>query len=75
MDRTLLPFADQWCVFGAGGAVFGTGCHWLGRLAAAAGDIASARAHLERAVELSETARADYWAEVARAQLDAISWP
>jgi hypothetical protein len=75
MDRTLRPYADHWCVFGAGGAVFGTGSHWLGQLAAAAGDVTSAHAHLERAVELSEIAKADYWAEIARAQLDAVSWP
>ena len=34
----LLPVADQCVVFGTGGAVLGTGHHWLGRLARARGD-------------------------------------
>ncbi len=43
---SLAPFADQWCVFGAGGAAFGTGRHWLGQLAVADGDFEAGRAHL-----------------------------
>ncbi len=58
LRQSLRPFADQWCVFGAGGAVFGTGHHWLGRLAIADGDREGARSHLERAVTMSEDAGA-----------------
>ncbi len=75
LRQSLRPFADQWCVFGAGGAVFGTGHHWLGRLAVADGDPKAARAHFERAIEMSEAAGADYWAEVARADLEPVSSP
>ena len=65
--RTVLePHADSFCVFGAGGAVFGTHHHWLSRLAAAAGDLEQARGHLERAAELCDTAGATYWADRAR---------
>ena len=65
--RTVLdPHADNFCVFGAGGAVFGTHHHWLARLAAADGDLAPARRHLERAEELCDTAGATYWADRAR---------
>ena len=42
----LLPVADQCVVFGTGGAVLGTGHHWLGRLARARGDEVTAREHL-----------------------------
>ncbi len=66
-------FAEQWCVFGSGGAVFGTGHHWLGELAAAAGDVEAARRHLVRAVAQSEDAASPYWtdrARIALAQLD-----
>jgi DNA-binding SARP family transcriptional activator len=75
MRQSLSPFADQWCVFGAGGAVFGTGHHWLGQLAIADGDREAARSHLERAVTMSEAAGADYWTEVARKDLERISSP
>jgi hypothetical protein len=68
----LEPFAEQWCVFGAGGAVFGTGHHWLGELAAAGGDTDAAADHLTRAVELSERAASPYWAGRARAARDGL---
>lgn len=65
--RTVLdPNADKFCVFGAGGAVFGTHHHWLARLAAADGEVAQARGHLERAEKLCDTADAKYWADRAR---------
>ncbi|MGZ4753488.1 MAG: BTAD domain-containing putative transcriptional regulator [Acidimicrobiia bacterium] len=64
--RTLAPFADHWCVFGAGGAVFGTTHHWLGQLALAEHDVKQATGHFARAVELAEAGHADYWAAAAR---------
>jgi tetratricopeptide (TPR) repeat protein len=70
--RELDPFAEQWCVFGAGGAVFGTGHHWLGELDAASGDVAVARKHLTRARELSEIGSSPYWIGRAQTALDGL---
>jgi hypothetical protein len=70
--RELDPFAEQWCVFGAGGAVFGTGHHWLGELAVATGDHDAARAHLKRARDLSEAGASPYWTDRASAALTAL---
>ena len=53
LTRALQPLASLWCMFGAGGAVFGTGHHWLGRLAASDGDVERATTHYERAMSLS----------------------
>ncbi len=66
LRRVLDPHADNFCVFGAGGAVFGTHHHWLARLAVADGDLEQARGHLQRAAELCDTAGATYWADRAR---------
>ncbi len=63
--NALEPRADQFCVFGAGGAVFGTNHHWLARLAAADGDDEAALGHLSRAAELCRAAVATHWATVA----------
>jgi DNA-binding SARP family transcriptional activator/tetratricopeptide (TPR) repeat protein len=70
--RELEPYADQWCVFGAGGAVFGTGHHWLGELSAALGDADAAAEHLKRACDLSLAASSPYWTERAQKALDAL---
>ena len=64
--------ADQWCVFGAGGAVFGTVHHWLGLLAAAGGDPDRAGEHLAQARSLADGVGATYWADRARAELDRV---
>jgi len=69
LERALAPFAEHWCVFGAGGAVVGTGHHWLGRLAEANGDGPSAQRHFERAAEMSDDARSRYWMAQARERL------
>ncbi|MEP6625039.1 MAG: hypothetical protein ABJC79_11385, partial [Acidimicrobiia bacterium] len=67
--RTALePRADQFCVFGAGGAVFGTHHHWLARLAAADCDHDTALSHFRRASELCREVGATYWADVADAE-------
>jgi hypothetical protein len=63
----LEPFAQRWCAFGAGGAAFGTGHHWLGKLAVANGDRAAATDHFDWAESMSLAAGATYWAEVAHA--------
>ena len=69
LRRELAPFAERWCIFGAGGAAFGTGHHWLGRLARADGDDAAATRHFDAAAVLSASVDADYWAGVARDDL------
>ena len=68
LERLLEPCAEHVVVFGAGGAVFGTGHHWLGELALARADPERAVRHLERAVALSEQLAAPYW--LAQAELD-----
>ena len=68
LERLLEPCAEHVVVFGAGGAVFGTGHHWLGELALAARNRQRALEHLERAVALSEQLSAPYW--LAQAELD-----
>ena len=73
LTRALEPLANLWCMFGAGGAIFGTGHHWLGRLAVADSDVERAISHFERAAELSTAAGAGYWADVAGTDLDAIT--
>ena len=48
------PCADHVVVFGTGGAVLGCGHHWLGVLAAALGDTATALGHLAEAVDVAQ---------------------
>jgi DNA-binding SARP family transcriptional activator len=67
----LAPCAEHVVVFGTGGAVLGTGHHWLGQLALARDDPRRALEHLLRAVELSEQLAAPYW--LAQAELDAAT--
>jgi DNA-binding SARP family transcriptional activator len=69
LDDLLGPCAEHVVVFGTGGAVLGTGHHWIGQLALARADPRRALEHLVRAVELSEALAAPYWA--AQARLDA----
>jgi DNA-binding SARP family transcriptional activator len=73
--RELEPFAERWCIFGAGGAAFGTGHHWLGKLARADGERAVADEHFDRAATVSDAAGASYWAAVARADGIALTDP
>lgn len=74
--RTVLdPNANKFCVFGAGGAVFGTHHHWLARLAAADGEVTRARRHLERAENLCDTAGATYWGDRARQEAAELARP
>jgi DNA-binding SARP family transcriptional activator len=57
----LLPCADHLVVFGRGGAVLGTGHHWLGVLAAALGDTDRGLEHLEWATLEARRIDAPYW--------------
>ena len=72
LAETLAPFGDQWCVFGAGAAVFGTVHHWLARLAGADQDHRAAAHHGVRALSMSEPASA-YWTNVAQGLLVAVA--
>jgi DNA-binding SARP family transcriptional activator len=65
VEQALLPYASNWCIFGAGAAIFGTGHHWLAKLAAARGDVIESQRRLEAAAAAARAAGACYWAEVA----------
>jgi hypothetical protein len=69
----LVPVADQFVVFGTGGAVIGTGHHWLGRLAHAAGDDVTAREHLRSAASLCYDSDAPFWEARARSDLTVLA--
>lgn len=68
LEGLLGECADHIVVFGVGGAVLGSGHHWLGQLAAARGNNECAVAHLEQAICVSEQIGSPYWR--AQAQLD-----
>ncbi len=68
LRRGLAPRADRFCVFGAGGAVFGCGHHWLARMATADGNTTDARDHLAQAARICDDAGAYFWAERARSE-------
>ncbi len=72
LREALYPFASEFCAFGTGTAFFGTGHHWLGRLAIADGDLDAAVEHLEHAARICQTVGATYWAERARQELAAF---
>ena len=69
----LEPRADRLCLFGAGGAVFGTGHHWLARLSIADGDKHAALQHLERAAQICNDADATFWADRARSEAQSLT--
>jgi len=68
LDELLTACADHVVTFGAGGAVLGSGHHWLGLLAHARGMPDRAIEHLTAAEALSTRMRAPYWR--AQAQFD-----
>lgn len=70
LRHALEPRADQFSVFGAGGAVFGTNHHWLARLAAADGDTTAALEHLRCAERLCNHAGATFWENSARQEIE-----
>jgi DNA-binding SARP family transcriptional activator len=65
IENALRPYASNWCIFGAGGAIFGTGHHWLARLASARGDAIESERQLESATAAARRAGARYWADLA----------
>ena len=75
LRTALTPRADRLCVFGTGGAVFGTGHHWLARLALALDESDAARRHLSLAATICEDADAAYWADRARRESSTIGGP
>lgn len=70
LEQALNPYATNWCMFGAAAAVFGTGHHWLGKLAARTGRSADAAQHFTQAAELSGAMGATYWRDVALKEID-----
>ncbi|MDA1359239.1 AAA family ATPase [Glycomyces luteolus] len=66
LRERLAPFEGEWLVALWGTSVHGPLSHWLGLLAAAAGDEDAARGHFANAVEQSERLGAHPWAEAAR---------
>ncbi|MDQ1511804.1 MAG: hypothetical protein QOG50_3648 [Actinomycetota bacterium] len=53
--------ADHVVIFGAGGAVLGSGHHWLGVLAAGSGNTDAALDHLAEAASIAKEMDAPYW--------------
>jgi hypothetical protein len=66
LRERLAPYEGEWLVALWGTSVHGPVSHWLGLLAAAAGDEDAARAHFANAVAQSERLDARPWAEAAR---------
>ncbi len=64
----LLPFGDRNVVIGLGTVCLGSVARYLGRLAAAFGDQATARGHFERALEANRNLHASV--QLAHTQLD-----
>lgn len=69
VDEMLSPCADHVVVFGVGGAMIGTGHHWLGLIDAACGRFDAALEHFAEATEISQRILAPYW--TAQAMIDA----
>jgi len=62
------PYADHVVVFGAGGAVLGSGHHWLGLLSSVGEQWDAAAEHFAEAEHISWLLEAPYWR--AQAQID-----
>ena len=61
VDELLAPCADHVVVFGVGGAVLGTGHHWLGVVDGARGRPDQALEHFAEAASISQRMNAPYW--------------
>lgn len=75
LRERLGPHEGEWLVAMWGLSVNGPVAHWLGLLAAAAGDTAQAAAHYESAIEQCERLHARPWAERARKAAAALVRP
>jgi hypothetical protein len=71
ISEALASCADHSVVFGAGGAVMGSGHSWLGKLAVAQGDLDRACEHLREAICIADRIAAPYWGAQARLDLAA----
>jgi hypothetical protein len=65
----LAPCADHVVLFGAGGAMLGTGHQWLGLVAATLGDTDDAVEHFAQAAAIAQALAAPYW--LAQSRIDA----
>jgi DNA-binding SARP family transcriptional activator len=63
--------ADHVVIFGAGGAVLGSGHHWLGVLAAGSGRTDAALDHLAEAASIAKELDAPYW--IAQSNIDSAA--
>ena len=66
LSETLAPCADHTVVFGAGGAVWGSGHSWLGQLAVAEENLDRAGEHFREAARIADRIGAPYWGAQAR---------
>jgi hypothetical protein len=73
LRERLEPHASEWLIALWGTSIHGPISHWLGILAAAAGDHAKAAKHFAAAVEQSERLDAPPWAELARSAAAALT--
>jgi DNA-binding SARP family transcriptional activator len=69
LTEVLAPCADHIVVFGAGGAVLGTGHSWLGQLAVVQENPGRACEHFEEAARIADEIEAPYWSAQARIDL------
>ncbi|HEX2145331.1 MAG TPA: AAA family ATPase [Glycomyces sp.] len=69
LRERLAPHEGEWMVALWGTSIHGPVSHWLGLLAAAAGDTEAARAHYANAATGAEILQSPPWAEAARAAL------
>ncbi|MFI9508874.1 ATP-binding protein [Nocardia sp. NPDC052566] len=65
----LIPLRGLWAVVAGGGACYGPYGYWLGRVAAAMGDLDTAAAELRAAAESAKLLRARPWLSAAEHQL------
>ncbi len=73
LREALSTRADEFCVFGGGGAVFGTGHHWLARMAVADQQWDAAAAHLAEATRICQDSDAPFWETLARKEAEQLT--
>ncbi|WP_143015089.1 ATP-binding protein [Glycomyces harbinensis] len=75
LRERLAPHEGEWLVAMWGTSISGPVSHWLGTLAAAAGDTGRAAAHFKAAAEQADLLDAAPWAEIARAAAAELAVP